>query len=199
MQCRVRHVEEYYLDLYALGADYWTLDTHQMPLLSGDDPKVAARIDDGLFACCMALRTFSPCIRFSASSRRAQAVASSLATHLDQADFDRGGRTAKKERRIPDTDLVLVLDRMDDVRTALLVPWTYAAMLHEFLGNTCNVVAGDDCLAPDTDPFFVSHQYARARSISTNLLSCSDHTTPVRVGGAGTLVLPRWRWHSPRA
>lgn len=177
------------MDLYALGADYWTLDINQSPLLA-DDPRLEARIDSGLFACCMALRTFSPCIRYSGSSRRAQAVASALVKNHDAAD--RRDSSGKKNRRIPDTDLVLVLDRMDDIRTPLLVPWTYAAMLHEFLGNACNVVDGDACLAPDSDPFFVTHQYVphgHSRIQSAILTSLR----------AGTPALPRWQVRLLRA
>ncbi|RNF17186.1 putative vacuolar protein sorting-associated protein [Trypanosoma conorhini] len=66
--------------------------------------------------------------------------------------------------------VLVILDRMDDPVTALVMPWTYEAMIHEIIGfQYGNEVTIDDpdakpeervhVLTAHTDPFFAQHRY----------------------------------------
>lgn len=107
-----------------------------------------------------------PVIRYRGGSGVVEKVAESL-----------GNRMNAVHRSFPDlkaTDSVLLLlDRLDDPVTPLLMPWTYEAMIHELIGfqrgNEVLVGAGnsdsdspDDnrhVLTPVTDTFYKEHRY----------------------------------------
>ncbi|KAF8297647.1 sec1-like protein [Trypanosoma cruzi] len=85
------------------------------------------------------------------------------------------GKMTTVHQNFPDLkakdSVLLILDRMDDPVTALVIPWTYEAMIHEIIGFQCgNEVTIDDpdakpeervhILTAHADPFFAQHRYS---------------------------------------
>lgn len=46
----------------------------------------------------------------------------------------------RSDYRVDDRAIVIITERKEDIVTPLLVPWTYQAMIHEFIGLANNKV-----------------------------------------------------------
>ncbi|ESL07127.1 sec1-like protein [Trypanosoma rangeli SC58] len=104
-----------------------------------------------------------PAIRYRGGNKVAEKLAKLVA-----------GKVKTVHQSFPDLkakeSVLVILDRMDDPITALVMPWTYEAMIHEIIGfQYGNEVTIDDpdakpeervhVLTAHTDPFFAQHRY----------------------------------------
>ncbi|PFH37271.1 Sec1 family protein [Besnoitia besnoiti] len=156
---KIVQVEEFYVDLYALDRDVFTLNilavaplhVQDLSLWTPYEESLFQRMTDGLFSCVALLRTF-PLVRFQSNSvvskRLAAALQMRMAENADLLDKRpqgsgkagsadaSGGSSANGGSKL----VLLIVDRREDPVTPLLNQWTYRAMLHELIGIQNNRV-----------------------------------------------------------
>ncbi|RNF11844.1 putative vacuolar protein sorting-associated protein [Trypanosoma rangeli] len=104
-----------------------------------------------------------PAIRYRGGNKVSEKLAKLVAGKLKTVHQSFPDLKAKES-------VLVILDRMDDPVTALVMPWTYEAMIHEIIGfQYGNEVTIDDpdakpeervhVLTAHTDPFFAQHRY----------------------------------------
>eukprot|EP00760_Papus_ankaliazontas_P038391 PhM_4_TR9113/c0_g1_i1/m.30757/K12479/VPS45; vacuolar protein sorting-associated protein 45 len=163
----VKHVEEYYGDTYAVNSD--TFAVMSAPTAVGE------RVTQGLAATLLAMKRRPTCIRFQKNSAACQSLASSvfrtMSSEAELFHFSHGSCT------------LLVVDRLEDPVTPLLLPWTYQAMLHEYLELNRNKVVLDKTdmgklkkieeneymFAPALDAFYSKHMYCNWGELCTSV------------------------------
>ncbi|CCW67094.1 unnamed protein product [Phytomonas sp. Hart1] len=111
----------------------------------------------------MLLTERRPVIRYRSDSKVVKKIAEEVASCMNTM-----------HRTFPDhkskESVLVILDRMDDPLTPLLMPWTYEAMIHELIGfQNGNEIVIDSLeaspeerhhvLTPQTDSFFEKHRY----------------------------------------
>lgn len=135
---RVVRVEECFADFTAINRDLVLTPLSRPPPGSFDLPVPSpltpnalgmteayySRVTQGITAACLALRR-RPLFRFAASSQLSRRIATECIAQM-RSDPELYNFQAK------DT-VLLIVDRVDDVLTPLLTPWTYQAMLAEHL------------------------------------------------------------------
>lgn len=127
-KCRVERVLEVFCDFCVVNDDAFFVES---PPPSVFQPSMRARrLAEGLSSL-MAASQCTPIVRYQASSELATQVADELSDVLRHEEL-----FGHKQQ---DT-VLLIVDRMWDPLTPLMTPWTYQAMLHEYIGIDHNVV-----------------------------------------------------------
>eukprot|EP00668_Euglena_longa_P015089 GGOE01019138.1.p1 GENE.GGOE01019138.1~~GGOE01019138.1.p1 ORF type:complete len:587 (-),score=255.76 GGOE01019138.1:373-2016(-) len=143
---RVKEVQEFYGDFYAVNNDLFTLNIPSCaPLTRGHwDQKLFDRMTAGILAVLLAMKR-RPIIRYQASSTLCDRLASSVKDGIRQEG-------ALFDFRQKDSCLLLLIDRKEDAVTPILTQWTYQAMIHELFGIHNNrVIIGSSKKKPDAD------------------------------------------------
>jgi len=168
-ECEVVHqVQEFFVDVYAVGHELFSLNLPSTIRLTEDrgrwssyEDSVFERTVEGLLAACLTLRML-PAVRYTNASDLTREVAYRLLNRIQQEQnlFE----TIEREKR-GDSPVLLLLDRRSDPVTPLLNQWTYQAMLHELLAMENNRVdmskvpgiraeLHEIVMSPTQDPFF---------------------------------------------
>uniref|UniRef100_A0A7S4LBG7 Uncharacterized protein n=1 Tax=Eutreptiella gymnastica TaxID=73025 RepID=A0A7S4LBG7_9EUGL len=131
---RVKQVQEFYGDFYAINKDLFTLNIDSCaPLMRGQwDQKLFDRMTSGILAVLLAMKR-RPVMRYQAKSTLCERLANNLKDCIKQ-------ESALFDFRARDNCLLLLLDRREDPVTPILTQWTYQAMIHELFGITNNRV-----------------------------------------------------------
>ncbi|KZO97037.1 Sec1-like protein [Calocera viscosa TUFC12733] len=127
-----------------------------------------------LSALLLSLKKKPTVIRHERSSTVSRALAVAMRSHLaaEQQLFD--------FRASAGTCVLLLLDRLEDPVTPLLMQWTYQAMVHELLGihngrvdmsssPSVNPQMREVTLTPQTDPFLAQHLHTPFGDLSVSL------------------------------
>ena len=155
----VRRCEEYFGDVHVISPDAYFLRT--APTAVGE------RVTQGILASLLALKRRPTCVRYQRNSGACQSVAQNVTQGMvkesDLFHFTHG------------PCVLLVIDRWADPVTPLLLPWTYQAMVHEYITIDRNLIVldkGEDTralkkredneyvLSSGQDAFFARQQYA---------------------------------------
>jgi len=125
---RVKEVQEFYGDFYAINTDLFSLNIPSCaPLMRGRwDQKLFDRMSSGILAALLAMKR-RPIIRYQTSSGLCERLASSVKDGIRQEG-------ALFDFRQKDSCLLLIIDRKEDPLTPILTQWTYQAMVHELVG-----------------------------------------------------------------
>lgn len=126
------------------------------------DAQSFGRMADSIVALMLASNR-RPVIRYRGGNKVIEKLASEVGSRMRTVHATFPDLKAKES-------VLIVLDRMDDPVTPLLMPWTYEAMINEMIGfQRGNEVAVDDpdanpedrvhVLTPNTDSFFEQHRY----------------------------------------
>lgn len=170
--CLVEQVEEVFCDFDVVNHDAFLLMTQPPRSLLSTQVSNAQvhRVVQGLASLIVAHRC-KPIIRYQKSSAYAHRVATELVTLLrgDPELYDYRNRSRT----------LLILDRCDDPLTALLTPWTYQAMLHEYIGlhaNTLRLPSDVDGAEKDgyvfsesDDAFFAQNAFSNWGDLCNNV------------------------------
>lgn len=130
----IKQIQEYYADFYPVNTEAFTMNlagalSLSRPRSSYGHPEenMFRRSVQGLLSLLLAFKV-KPYVRYSASSEAARAVASEIMGTMggerELFTFNRGASGAP---------LLMIVDRREDPVTPLLLPWTYQAMIHEYL------------------------------------------------------------------
>ena len=138
---KVKGLQEVYLDYFALGRNVFSLNipsaiglTRRQEYWDDNDRSALNRMSDGLISAVMSLRLM-PQVRYLNGSAACSHIASKLAKKLEIELAEKQSDYLLDQRAI-----VLITERKEDIVTPLLTPWTYMAMLHEFIGVYNNKV-----------------------------------------------------------
>ena len=138
---KVKGLQEVYLDYFALGRNIFSLNIPSSVGLSrrqeywdDSDKNALNRMSEGLISAVMSLRLM-PQIRYLNGSASCAHIANKLAKKMEIELAEKQSDYLLDQRAI-----VLITERKEDVVTPLLTPWTYLAMLHEFIGVFNNKV-----------------------------------------------------------
>ena len=169
LQQRVQDIREVYLDFHALRPSLFSMET--------DPRSTSYRVVDGILAAMAALKHRPVSVRYQRSSehclRLADGLSNAVANHID----------IFTQEPLPECT-VLIVDRSEDACTPLLTPWTYEAMLHEFLGMELNTVVIDKkkqgrmetnpednefVFSPDSDEFYRENMHTDWGTLCTEV------------------------------
>jgi vacuolar protein sorting-associated protein 45 len=92
------------------------------------------RMYQGLLSVIMSLRVI-PQVRYLTNSDACFTLAHRLSRKLEIEATEK-----RSDYRIDDRAILIIMERKEDVVTPLLIPWTYQAMIHEFIGLANNKV-----------------------------------------------------------
>jgi vacuolar protein sorting-associated protein 45 len=181
----VRQVQEFYADFVPINDALFTLNQRQSLRLSTTRPTadLLRRNVDGVLSCLLALKVQPACVRYSAASSVAKAIATEVSRRVKS-----DGIFHFKQRHSHETGwpLLLIMDRADDCVTPLLSQWTYQAMVHELLGVNNNRVRLkgtqsargdpnlDEVVLHNTDAFYATHQHANFGDLGTAVKALLD-------------------------
>lgn len=173
----VKQVQEYFADFAALEENHFSLEiesngkTLSLPE-SGKRGQQAIfdRVVEGIAAVLMTLRR-RPAIRYQHGSSTAKRVARDVHRLVyDQEaglfDFRRG-----------EGMVLLVVDRLNDPATPLLMPWTYHAMVHELVGtklNRATVEGKEVVMGAVDDEFMRDNRHVSFGELGQNLKQAVD-------------------------
>jgi len=156
----VHSIKEFFADYYAFNSDFYSLS---LPSLLSSRTKdqhdlFLSRTVSGLYSLLLSVKKRPSVIRYQGNSELAGAVAAALQKRIGGARAGEGGEEADRdERKMFDFKggknenvCVLVLDRVDDPVTPLLLQWTYQSMIHDLIGIENNTV--DLSYAPGVKP-----------------------------------------------
>eukprot|EP00919_Chromeraceae_sp_WS-2016_P051134 GHVR01121300.1.p1 GENE.GHVR01121300.1~~GHVR01121300.1.p1 ORF type:complete len:588 (-),score=117.24 GHVR01121300.1:145-1908(-) len=169
----VHQVQEFYVDVYAINHDLFTLNlpyvsglTQESSLWTASLESCFQRLIEGLFAAVLSLKV-NPVIRFQRSSEICRKIALQLQTKMshESALFDAASTISHNNGCI-----LLLCDRREDPITPLLNQWTYQSMIHELIGSDNNRVSLHDAhgvsdelkeivMSPAQDQFYEKHAY----------------------------------------
>ena len=157
----VKDIRELFAGFHALKPNLFSLQSH--PNATG------IRVADGIVAAVAALKHRPAGIRYQRNSSQCSRLAANISTA-----FSSTIETLSKEP-LPECTVLLV-DRFEDACTPLLMPWTYEAMLHEFLTLELNTVTLDKSVEakrtkkPESNQFVfdASHDAFYAKHIATD-------------------------------
>lgn len=128
---RVKSVKEVFCDFCTVNKDTFLIEKDPLTSIFAAHDAQIMRVAEGL-ASLLAAHRCVPVIRYEGQSDQASRVAAHL-VHILKED--------PELYHFPTHDtLLLILDRRTDPLTPLLTPWTYQAMLHEFIGIHHNMV-----------------------------------------------------------
>jgi len=154
----VRRCEEYYGDIYVQAPHAFSLRI--------SPTAVGERTTQGILSALLAVKRRPTAVRYQRNSTACQGLASSIAQtmskELELFTFKHGACC------------LLIVDRWEDAVTPLLLPWTYQAMLHEYIGLDRNLVVLDKSetrsqkkvednefvLSSLLDPFYAKQMYS---------------------------------------
>ncbi|KNH03777.1 vacuolar protein sorting-associated protein [Perkinsela sp. CCAP 1560/4] len=129
----VRDIRELFSDFYALKPNLFTTKTHLC--------SIGSRVVDGIISALGALKRYPTEIRYQGNSNLCSKLVNSLGGAIDS------NRDIFLSKRSKNTEIhgcsLLLIDRTEDPFTPLLTPWTYEAMIHEFLGFDLNSIVLD--------------------------------------------------------
>ena len=160
----VNTIQEFFADFLVINRELFSLNFKlaQTPVfgrrLDSWNTDAISLTRDKLMAVLLSLKK-RPVIRYERNSTMGRELASELASRIHQESslFD--------FRKLDTEPVVLILDRMNDPVTPLLIQWTYQAMVHEMIGihngrvdlSNINHLQSDlkeIVLNADQDPFF---------------------------------------------
>ena len=168
-QCLIHRVEEVFFDITPLTGNLAVVPLSQPSLnpirLQQWDNSSFVRVVDGLVST-MLMMNRRPVIRYRAGSAVCERLGHDLASRMKVVDSDFSDLRDKDA-------VVVILDRMDDPCTPLLMQWTYEAMIHELLGfqDGNKILLKEDgelntvedsvhVLSREQDSFFAECQYS---------------------------------------
>ncbi|KAK9468957.1 Sec1-like protein [Lipomyces arxii] len=180
----VKTVVEVFVDFLVVNKDLFALNL-QAPqqCIFGDAPESWStppflRSTEALTAALLTLKK-KPLIRYEANSTLAKSLAIETLYNIQQDpklfDF----------RRMDTPPILLILDRKNDPVTPLLRPWTYQAMVHEYLGiynGRVNLEKVPDVrpdmkeivLSPDQDTFYTNTMFMNFGDLSSAIKDYVD-------------------------
>jgi len=135
--CLVASLSEYYGDYYAIQDILFTLDQSADIRHYRRDANMAnlERTVQGLSSFLLSHKRMA-CVRYQQASEPCKRLASELSRLVEDQEPEVHGFQNQKYG-VP---LLLIWDRREDPLTPLLKPWTYQAMLHEYIGIRHNTV-----------------------------------------------------------
>jgi vacuolar protein sorting-associated protein 45 len=138
---RIKSLQEVYLDYFAIGRNVYTLNIPStVSLLKPKEQwlepqnQLMDRMYQGLLSVIMSLRVI-PQVRYLTNSDACFTLAHRLSRKLEIEATEK-----RSDYRIDDRAILIIMERKEDVVTPLLIPWTYQAMIHEFIGLANNKV-----------------------------------------------------------
>ncbi|PBJ67879.1 putative vacuolar protein sorting-associated protein [Trypanosoma cruzi] len=169
----VTRVSEVFCDFEAHNADAFVSVVSPRALLPAFLSAAAVqRVAEGIAATFLALRR-RPHVRFHQNNAFARRVALELGDILS--------KNAELYNYKNKDSLLLILDRSSDVLTPLLTPWTYQAMLHEYIGMQHNRLQFSDAtvneeyvFSQQDDPFFAANMFANWGDLCNNVKTYVD-------------------------
>jgi vacuolar protein sorting-associated protein 45 len=174
----VKRCEEYFGDVFVVNTDAYTVRT--APTAIGE------RVTQGLLSSLLALKRKPTAVRYQKNSGSCQSIANAVSKVMQVESelfhFTHGSCT------------LLIVDRWEDAVTPLLSPWTYQAMLHEYLTIDRNRVVVDKSenmrqkieagekkiednefiFSPSQDSFFQRHMYVNWGELCTAIKDLVD-------------------------
>eukprot|EP00657_Telonema_sp_P-1_P010438 TRINITY_DN4880_c0_g1_i1.p1 TRINITY_DN4880_c0_g1~~TRINITY_DN4880_c0_g1_i1.p1 ORF type:complete len:208 (-),score=72.40 TRINITY_DN4880_c0_g1_i1:89-712(-) len=134
--CRVASVHEFFGDYFASQDLLFTFGQDADAKFYRRDAKIAniERTAQGLSSFLLAHKR-TACLRFQDSSTPCRRLADHLSELISNKESD-----VHNFANRAGTPLMLIFDRSEDPLTPLLKPWTYQAMLHEYIGIKLNTV-----------------------------------------------------------
>lgn len=96
--------------------------------------KMVERMYHGLLSVIMSLRVI-PQVRYLSQSDPCFYIANKLSRKLEIELTEK-----RSDYRVDDRAIVIITERKEDIVTPLLIPWTYQAMIHEYIGLANNKV-----------------------------------------------------------
>lgn len=169
----ITHIQEIFWDYLVINQDLFQLysgaaplNQHQGSLDFGngqwnlDDRSINSKIVSLL----LSLKS-KPIIRFEGNSRKALRCANDIYYELTNPNSN----SFQLFNNFPKSDtkpLLLIMDRKNDPLTPLLSPWTYQAMIHEYLTITKNIV--------DLSPFVEGQQAKNDDEVTQMILNVEN-------------------------
>eukprot|EP01100_Stratorugosa_tubuloviscum_P003191 TRINITY_DN1758_c0_g1_i1.p1 TRINITY_DN1758_c0_g1~~TRINITY_DN1758_c0_g1_i1.p1 ORF type:complete len:576 (-),score=244.13 TRINITY_DN1758_c0_g1_i1:114-1841(-) len=169
-------VQEFYADYFAITNELFSLN---IPSIAGwqTDTSIVKRISDGLISCCLSLKR-RPLIRFQSNSEISRRVAKQVTDcmRLESSWFN---------FRQQSNPILLIIDRVNDPITPLLMQWTYQAMVHELIGIVnCRVnmrhIPGvrkeleEIILSFEQDKFYAENMFSNFGELAINVKKLVD-------------------------
>ena len=138
---KIKTLQEVYLDFFAISRNIFTLNIPstislmKVKAIWGEEEKaIVERMYQGVLSIVMSLRVI-PVIRYLSGSDACTSIAEKLSHKLEIELNEK-----KSDYKINENAILLITERKEDVVTPLLIPWTYQAMIHEFIGMANNKV-----------------------------------------------------------
>lgn len=180
----VKKVQESFADFLAVNKDLFnfSLTRNSLSIYSdgGWNPESLHRCTDSLQAVLLGLK-LRPQIRYDANSNMARKLAEEVAYGIKQEENLFNFKTPRDSAPV-----LLILDRKNDPLTPLLTPWSYQAMVHEFIGIDNNRVdlrntpeirdeLKEIVLSQNDDPFFADNMYHNFGDLGQSIKDYVSH------------------------
>ncbi len=162
----IKTVDELYADYYPVCDNLFSI---QSTSYTGPNESAAT---EALISLCLSCK-IKPTIRYQSGSHECQ----KLATDLHNKILEESAMFTSLGSQDPST-VLLIVDRKSDCITSLLQPWTYQAMIHEFLGINngrvnlpCeqNTITAEDVLNSEDDVFFKNNMFSSYGTVLKNI------------------------------
>ncbi|KAK9481318.1 Sec1-like protein [Lipomyces japonicus] len=180
----VKSVVELFLDYLVINKELFGLNLFSPKhCIFGDAPESwntgpFIRSVEALTSALLSLKK-KPLIRYEANSALAKSMAIETLYNIQQ------DASLFEFRQMDTPPVLLILDRKNDPITPLLTPWTYQAMVHEFLGirngrvdlssvPDVRVDMKEIVLTPDQDPFYADSMFMNFGDLGASIKEYVD-------------------------